>query len=349
MKKTKCGDFDLIKFEEGDDITFFAKTINLCLSVDDDGVLYCQEFYKNRAVAYDKSEGVWKRIDLNAVPENAKTLSDEEANEVYKNNPPFDALDEIKKEAENKRLKFWQELRATTKRKVIGWAYPTDKVKVENCDDEKTAALVNDIVEHGYFFTGDCIDLLPIFDDYTCTDFSSRGWGGIIALSKDDGDEMAYTNYAWNGLYEDISSFKYPKRGFYERISSLKIKVDDVIFQAINKNVYTFTDWFFKENPSSSIINSLYFLADYEVMEISPLIEISGVSLVEVTSSQTGEKIDVTCAGYKRIESIEDFNDLYESVNCFGEDSYLINEEKEIIKEKASNGEKIDVIVFVAY
>ena len=213
MKKTKDGDLEYITLEEGDDFELFQKTFGLVL-YRIDNTLYCVNHNECFALLLLKDSNEWVLIDYDEVPYIEDSLSEEEANEAWKKTPPFDAIVKYKKEKAEKKLAYWAEQRKNTKRKVIGWVDPYEQPKFGKQTDDKIAALINDIAEHDYFFGGDDIEIVPMFDDGTCLDFSSSGWGEIQALANGMGGDYDYSMYKNASMLNP--PFRKPKEGKYK-------------------------------------------------------------------------------------------------------------------------------------
>ena len=214
MKKEEHGDFEYVKLEEDDDIELFRKTFGLVLYQVENGFI-CVNYNEGFAFKFELDKKEWALMDYKKLPNLEDSLDDVEATEVYKKYPPFDAIDKYKEDKANKKLAYWAEQRKNTKRKVIGWMPTYDNPLIGRQTDEKIAALINDIAEHDYFFGGDDIDLVPIFDDKTCLDFSSSGWGEIEALANNMGDDFAYSMYKNACML--VPPFRMPKEGYYKK------------------------------------------------------------------------------------------------------------------------------------
>ena len=213
MKKEKHGDFEFVRLEEDDDVELFRKTFGLVL-YKIENTLYCVNHNECFALLLTSDGNEWVVTDYDEIPYQEECLSDEEAKEVWKKNPPFDAIEKYKKDKANKKLAYWNELRKNTKRKVIGWVDPYEHPKFGERNDAKVAALINDIAEHNYYFGGDDIELVPMFDDGTCLDFSSSGWGEIEALANGMGGDFDYAMYKNASMLKP--PFRMPKEGKYK-------------------------------------------------------------------------------------------------------------------------------------
>lgn len=99
--------------------------------------------------------------------------------------------------------------------RVIGWT-TGDWYKYfyndEPLPDEAYQAVVDDIREHGYLFTGedyqDSNYCTPVFNNYRMGNFSRRGFGGMMAEAHGHTDQYAYA------LYTDGWSIKEKKKKF---------------------------------------------------------------------------------------------------------------------------------------
>lgn len=213
MKKEKHDGFEYVQLEEEDDVELFRKTFGLVL-YRIENTLYCVNHNQCFALLLT-IDNQWVVTDYDEVPFQEECLSDEEAKEVWKKYPPFDAIDKYKEDKANKKLSYWNELRKNTKRKVIGWVDPCMHPKFGEQNDAKVAALINDIAEHDYFFGGDDIELVPMFEDGTCLDFSSSGWGEIEALANNMGGDFDYSMFKNSSLLKP--PFRMPKEGMYKK------------------------------------------------------------------------------------------------------------------------------------
>ena len=267
-----------VKFEEGDDVEYFAKKVGKVLFVDEKGDMYCWDWIgRNRSSAYfhpEKEEwGPSTRIDFDT----CKALSDEESDEVFKKYPPFDCYEKMTKDKGLQVIAELAERRKKTPRKVIGWVkYGNDNWANEENDDY-LAALVNDIKEHGYCFCGEFFELFPVFDDETMLSFGSRGWGHVMALSQDKGDEYAYTEYAFGGFFDDSSVE--PEIGFYPG-HQVKVYVDDATYKEIIRLKVDFPG----EKEADEFPSAIYCLDEYRT-DGHPVISARDILLV----SDSGE------------------------------------------------------------
>ena len=228
MKKKELNKyFDAIQIEEEDDIFFIANILNKAIYKDENGYLYCIDFCLNRIAFFNIKNRRWEPASKDIMRELDKyqKLNEDDEMKVFQNNPPFACFDEMEKEHSDELSKKYLKLRKETPHKVIGWL---DKVNgKKEADDSKDlyyAALLNDISENQYDFSGDEMYLFPIFEDGTYLDFSSRGWGGVLAASRYEFADMAYSAYAfmYNGK-------KYPKKGFYNKeIISINISANQM-------------------------------------------------------------------------------------------------------------------------
>ena len=185
-----------------DDSVFNSRIGNILILRDKDKNFFCCEYPTRNCLIFDFTKKVWKPYKIEDAPDDVEYLEFEEIKDICRSYPPFEMLDKVSKARAKKRLERWEKRRKSTKRKVIGWAYSVDdftETDVNNDKDykDKIAALINDVAEHGYLFTGDVIDLIPIFDDRTYLTLSSRGWGDLLALSHGEADDLAYSMYAY--------------------------------------------------------------------------------------------------------------------------------------------------------
>ena len=214
MKKEVNNGIEIIKFEDGDDMEFLSKIIGLTL-FKNNNILYCANYQDNYALVFDDSKKMWKPFDIEKISGSEIELSDDESMKIFKAYPPFDAFEEMKKDRANKKLEYWNKKRKTTKEKVIGWAYPSENTKYGEATDDKIAAIINDIVAHNYYFGGDELDVVPIFEDNTCLDFSSRGWGNIEALANNMAGDYDYSYFYSASLLKP--PFRTPDIGIYKK------------------------------------------------------------------------------------------------------------------------------------
>ena len=261
MKKEKLNeDFDLVQPETDEEIDFLAKTATLFITRDPEGNLYCCDYSTNRVVKYNTEKKKWERYDEYFNGElsifDFESLTNEEAEEIYKNNPPFEALEAAQKEDEAKANAYWDKMRKETKHRVVGWvAYADDLYDYANDKDGSySAAVINDIVEHDCLFAGEVIDLVPVFEDHTFTNFSSRGWGHIMAISKGETEEMDYVSYTFAPYLDEHS--RMPEEGFYEG-EKIKIKVDINTYKDIVDKIVNFED-----NAALKEYNRCFYILD---------------------------------------------------------------------------------------
>ena len=84
--------------------------------------------------------------------------------------------------------------------KVVGWThYDDNSVKSGPIDSDVVEAVIADIREHGYLFTGyhhqESYNCAPVLNDGMRRLFSRRQFGAIMAKAHGDEDEMAYAWY----------------------------------------------------------------------------------------------------------------------------------------------------------
>ena len=222
MKKYSKGDFDYIKFDTDEEIEDFVKTVSLLFFVDKDGTLYCFDYYQRRSVRFDKNSYKWvmdSKCDLDDF-EGFDEVDEETAKALFKSIPPFECFGEMEVLAEQETLKYYEKVRKETPRKVVGWlSRVSDYIEADDNQVFYSAAIINDIIEHNYFFVADWMNLIPVFDDGTYLCLSSRSMGYLIAISKNEAKDFSYVRYAFGQEFwdEDDSFFNIPKEGLYEK------------------------------------------------------------------------------------------------------------------------------------
>lgn len=338
MKKKKINEnFDGIQFEEGDDVDFFAKCISLILMHNPEGDYYCWDYATQRVIMYSEKRKCWERYpfdDYMDYPE----VPREEALEFYKEHPPFALLEEMENEHEQEILKEWDDLRNKTPHKVVGWIYRINGLYKRANDEDGlySAALINDIDEHQYAFAGQSIDLVPIFEDGTFIDFSSRGWGHILALAYREAKDFSYSGYAFYGF----DHTNYPDEGTYDkRVANVTISDED--FQGIKKYISTFL-----EDPKNEDYYYSYFIIDeYELDE-----DFSGAEIYSFVfkNKDTGEIIDNEYAKFMTFDNVEDYHYFVDDKTENENWKMFLKANHQRIEEKFEKG-KVTIIVLVAF
>ena len=222
MEKFTKGDFDYIKFEEGDNIEEFLKTFALILFADKEKNLYCFNYVSCRAVRFDAKQYKWVIDDRKEIEDfkDIEQVDEELAKLIFKAIPPYDCFLEYDRVEEEKTLQYYDDLRKNTPKKVIGWLkepYDYEPADSAEGDDIYGAAIINDIVEHNYFFVADWMQLIPVFNDGTYLELSSRSMGFLIGISRRQAKELDYVDYAFGEPYwdEPDSFFNKPEEGLY--------------------------------------------------------------------------------------------------------------------------------------
>ncbi len=88
------------------------------------------------------------------------------------------------------------------KLKVVGWTYDCDmRFGDVDCDYAARAAIIADIREHGYLFTGEQHQEeslgVPVMNDGSKRSFSQRGWGDLMAEAYDEEEPNSYAKYSF--------------------------------------------------------------------------------------------------------------------------------------------------------
>lgn len=93
------------------------------------------------------------------------------------------------------------------KYKVIGWTEWESDVPSGEVTEAATQAIIDDIRENGYSFTGwdhqESMNCTPVLNDGKKRLYSQRGFGGLMAEAYDHHGSMDYSRYAFRW---DISS-----------------------------------------------------------------------------------------------------------------------------------------------
>jgi len=161
----------------------------------------------------------------------------------------FNNFNEIKKLQEENTKQYWENLIKTTKHKVIGYintAYGSDLfLSMENgkLSHEEYAAIIKDYRKNGYFYSGEDFqdsgyDCTPVLDNYRWIDFSRRGFGGLIALSKGDYSEMGYCHYT-ESMFINPDDLKYPNGELNKGITraNSEIEIDDETYSLVKNEL----------------------------------------------------------------------------------------------------------------
>ncbi len=105
------------------------------------------------------------------------------------------------------------------KYRVVGWTeYDNDSVEAESCSEAALQAIIADIKEKGYTFTGydhqECINGAPVLNDGKKRLFSQRGFGGVMARAHGNFSRMGYAQYAFDWGDDDDKKMPPFERSF---------------------------------------------------------------------------------------------------------------------------------------
>ena len=222
MKKYTKDDFTYINFDSIEELGDFMRNSQLILYCDKDKNLYCFNYYRNRSIRFDDKQYKW-------VIDGKKTIKDFEhfdciekdlEAEIFKSIPPYECLKEFEELEAKETLEHYENKRKTTPRKVMGWLEEVSNYEEANDEDELyTGALLNDIIEHQYFFIASWMPLYPVFDDGTYLSLSDRAMGFVIGVSRGEAHDFDYVDYAFGEDYffADDSVFNKPENGLYKK------------------------------------------------------------------------------------------------------------------------------------
>lgn len=95
------------------------------------------------------------------------------------------------------------------KYRVVGWTeYDDTSVDEADCSEAAYQAILADIREHGYDFSGwdhqESINGAPVLNDGCKRLFSQRGFGGLMAEAHGNRSRMGYSIYAFRYNPEDV-------------------------------------------------------------------------------------------------------------------------------------------------
>ena len=327
MKKTERNGITYLQPETDEDLDYILLTNSLLFFKDEDGNLYCEDYVSNLLVVFIKNKNCWEvcsKEEKEQVKQNKtfdvsfdKTWKEFESKSLL----PLQALKEAKEIANKEYEEYWKDKRDHPKRKVIGWTDQEDLpfLPIEPDDnDEHFAALVNDIYDHGYFFAGDEIELIPIFDDYRTLHLSSRSMGQAMALANGDGDSMAYALYAWAGrLYDDydMDDTVLPNNGPYRKSDVLDL--DEPTYKYLKDYVHEF--WY--TDHSTDDLDSSMLIIPVPLSE-----KMFWGEKLTIKNKNTGETFetkthDIRCVYYK--EELEEYIDEQLEYLSSDEDKFL--------------------------
>ena len=165
------------------------------------GKLYCRRLMPFE-LAFQYEDGDWKEVGFKSIPEEGEKVDEDAVYDEFNGPLLLKRIQETEERICAEEDKRVIELAKNTKRKIIGWAfYPYGGKLLINKEksDEVYAAVVKDVLTHGYFFSGEAfqnLDMFPILEDYTYVDFSRRGFGALMALTHGDHGPFAYARYS---------------------------------------------------------------------------------------------------------------------------------------------------------
>ena len=204
--------------EKGDAVDWqFAEKASHCSFYEYEGSYYLEHRDLELLIKLDKNN-VWQEIPykLNLLRRFEHSLKPEEAQELCAEFPPWPLLEaHFAKKTKSVEEKYLN-LRQNTTKKVIGWTYsPTfNFLRRENISPEEEAAIVNDLIEHGYFFAGDCHDddfstASPVMEDYSYIALSTYHMATLMAHAQGNFDKYGYSLYQYRSLMNE-DSFVFP-------------------------------------------------------------------------------------------------------------------------------------------
>ena len=102
------------------------------------------------------------------------------------------------------------------KLKVLGWVWYEDSCyDGGEVDWAAYNAIVDDVKEHGYRFTGyhhqESFDCAPVLNDGKIRRFSQRSWGGLMATVEGLKGKYAYSVYAFSSPFNEDDDFVMPR------------------------------------------------------------------------------------------------------------------------------------------
>ena len=129
------------------------------------------------------------------------------------------------------------------KYKVVGWTYFEDEdYPEEECSEACALAIIDDIREHGYEFTGyghqNYLDGTPVLSDGKRRCFTERGWGRIMARAHGMMGVYDYSRYA----FSMCMSYKDEKTPLYREFSESDIlkpeEMNEVYTVSVSENEF---------------------------------------------------------------------------------------------------------------
>ena len=106
------------------------------------------------------------------------------------------------------------------KYRVVGWTYyDNPDVEPTGCSEAALQAILRDIREHGYKFTGwehqELSSGVPVLNDGFKRIFSQRSFGAVMAQAYGDFSRMGYTRYAFHEPFDsEPTHMPPPERDF---------------------------------------------------------------------------------------------------------------------------------------
>lgn len=232
-------------YNMGDSMKEFESEIDFSLSLkrawicqDDDGRYYTLEFHPN-AIALIWRNDAWEEIDFDEVPEATEILDMDVAFGLFRHSPPHELLESIEARIRRKEFEEFKNRSKALPRKVIGWAYdPEDKLARGEESQEYTDAVLLDLLEHHYNFSGDdymTLDLRPVFDNYEYVSFSWRDFSNLMAIAHDQTGHADYVDYAFSD--DDGDDMIAPEKGLYPNLKANEnpLVVSETDFDFIEK------------------------------------------------------------------------------------------------------------------
>jgi len=107
------------------------------------------------------------------------------------------------------------------KYRVVGWTgYDDPDVEVAGCSEAALQAILCDIRENGYRFTGwdhqELSNCAPVLNDGCKRLFTQRGFGSVMAQAYGDYSRMGYTQYAFQSFFGYTPSHLPPYERAYD-------------------------------------------------------------------------------------------------------------------------------------
>lgn len=228
MKKVNLNGKTLFYPENDDDEMFLLRDNLLLYFKDKDGFIHCQDFVKKLSVIF--KNGKWLPEEYKARDESQRRLNLDEVLKETDGVTPAQGLKDVENAmADKARDELVQKLNKKSRHRVIGYTKAGRFIESEEDYDSYYIALLQDIRKHQYLFTGDEMDAVPVFEDYTTLDFSTRGWGKVIADSQLETDLMAYTNYT-DAMFFQSSMLNFPDQKSYARRKSQGVLLPEIYY-----------------------------------------------------------------------------------------------------------------------